>query len=58
MSKDTNFYLTYQDVMAANLLFINQTQLPQLLKMMKSDAGAAKMQGTLNLTDANWAAGF
>lgn len=58
MSKDTNFHLTYQYVVAADLLLFNQAQLTQLLKMMKGDAGAAKMQGTLNLSDANWAAGF
>jgi hypothetical protein len=43
---------------AADLLFFNQAQLPQLFKMVKSDAGAAKMQGTLDLADTDWAASF
>ena len=58
MPKDTDFYLTNQHVVAANILLFNQAQLPQLFKMMKSDAGAAKMQSTLNLAYTNGGSGF
>jgi hypothetical protein len=43
---------------AADFLLFNQAQLPQLFKMVEGDAGAAKMQGTLNLADTHGAAGF
>ena len=58
MAKDTDFYLSNQNVVAADFLFFNQTQFPQLFKMVKSDAGAAKMEGTLNFADADGAASF
>jgi hypothetical protein len=50
--------LTYQNIVATNLLLFNQAQLPQLFKVVKSDAGAAKMQGSLDFTNTYRAASF
>ena len=56
--KHADFYLTNQHVVAADILLFNQAQFPQPLQMMKSNAGATKMQGTLNLSDTDGAASF
>ncbi len=53
MLQYANLNLTNQNVMSADFLLLHQPQFPQLLKMVKSDAGTAKMQGTLNLTYTN-----
>ena len=53
MAEHANLYLANQYVMAADILFFNQAQFTQLLKMMKSNARTAKMQGTLNLSDTH-----
>ncbi len=53
VAKNTDFDFTHQNIMATDFLLFNQTQLPQLLKMVKSYAGAAKVQSTLNLTYTN-----
>jgi hypothetical protein len=42
----------------ANFILLNQTQHAQLLKMVKSDAGTTKMQGSLDLTNSDWFSRF
>jgi hypothetical protein len=58
MPQNTYFDLPNQIVVSAYLLLLHQPQLPQLLKMVKRDAGAAKMQGTLDFSDSDWASRF
>jgi len=51
VAKNTDFYFTNQKIATAHLLLLHQSQLTKLLQMMESDAGTAKMEGTLNLAD-------
>ena len=53
MSQYSNLNLTDQNIMSADLLLLNQAQLPKLLKMMEGDAWTAKMQRPLNFPDAH-----
>ncbi len=52
MAKYTDFHFTNQRIATANLFLLHQSQLAQLLQMMESNAGTAKMESSLNLTDS------
>jgi len=52
MAQHADFNLTHKNIVPTDFLLFNQPQFPQLLKMMKSNAGATEVQCTLNLSDA------
>ena len=58
VAEHPNFYLTHQNVVSADFLLFNQTQLPQLFKVMECDAWAAEMEGTLDFADTDWGSSF
>ena len=53
MPEHANFYVTDQNVMPANLPFLNQAQLAKLLKMMVSDAWTTEVKCPLDFPDAH-----
>ena len=58
MAQDSDFYFPNQAVMPPDFLLLHQTELAELFQMVKGDTGTAKMQGTLDFADADWAAIF
>jgi hypothetical protein len=53
MPKNPNLYFACQKVVSADVLLLNQSQLPKLLKMMLSHAWTAEMQRLLNFANAH-----
>ena len=56
MAKHSNLYLTDENVMPTYILFLDQTQFAELLKVVIGDTRTAEVQCTLDLSDANWLA--
>ena len=52
MAQYADFNLAHQNIVSTDFLLFNQPQLPQLFKMMKSNAWATEVQCTLNLANA------
>lgn len=58
MTQHANFNFIDQKVVSTQLLLFDQSQFAKLFKMVIGYAGAAKVQGTLNFSDALGRAAF
>ena len=52
------FYLPYQNIVTAYVLFFYQTKFFKLFKMVEGNAWAAEMEGALDFANTHWTASF